>query len=364
MRIALVTGSRADWGLLHPLAKHIWRSSDILKLIVTGSHLSPTHGYTVDQISLPISGEIECVLSSDTETGVCKGMSLAIAGFSDAFERLDPDVVILLGDRWEILAAAIAAHIHRKIICHIQGGEVTGNYDNAFRHSITKMASLHFTATETYRKRVIQLGERPATVFNVGALGTQGLKCRDKQPNNGKVVVLYHPETLHPNSITDFWNIIDVMKDILEPVFIKSNADNGSQIINKIIETEAQRYGYQVSTSLSRDDFISLLSGCDAIIGNSSAGIIEAPALGVPTINIGNRQHGREMASSIINVEIPNSCSLGFAFDVMYSDRFQQSLKTIKAPYGKGENVAGKIFDIIRERVGNIDLMKGFYDLI
>jgi len=360
-----VTGSRADWGLLYPLAKHIWQSDDTLQLLVTGSHLSPTHGYTVDQISIPVSGEIECVLSADTKTGVCKGVSLAVSGFSDAFDALEPDCVIVLGDRWEILAASIAAHIHRIPISHLHGGEITaGATDEAWRHSITKMSSLHFTATETYRNRVIQLGEHPDTVFNVGALGTQGLICRDKQPNNGKVVVLYHPETLHPNSITDFWNIIEVLKELdLKPTLIMSNADNGGHNINRIIEQQGYGNLWEVFTSKHRDDFLSLLMGSDAIIGNSSAGIIEAPALGVPTINVGNRQKGREMASSILNVETATIDNIKDAFGILYSDLFQDGLFNIYAPYGKGENVAGKIFDIIKKEIGNINLMKGFYDV-
>jgi len=367
MKIGIVTTSRADYGLLEPLIRQIWHDEDVeLCLFVSGSHLSHAHGYTVDNIRFPISEEIEIILSSDTPTGVCKSFGLAVMGFGDAFERQEIDHCILLGDRYEMLAAGIAAHINRISCSHIHGGELTlGAYDNSFRHSITKMASLHFTATETYRNRVIQLGEHPDTVFNVGALGTQGLKCRDEQPDNSQVVVLYHPETLHANSITDFWNIIEIIDELaLEPIFIKSNADNGSYEINKIIDAQARSNIWQVFTSKNRDDFLSLLSGCDAIIGNSSAGIIEAPALGVPTINIGKRQKGREMASSILNVEDPSYDNIHNAIETIYTWHFIDSLKTIKTPYGKGENVAGKILDIIKERVGNIDLMKGFYDLI
>ena len=365
MKIALVTGSRAEWGLLEPFAKLIWMDEDTeLQLLVTGSHLSRAHGYTIDQISLPVSGEIECVLASDTETGVCKGISLAVAGFSDTFERLNPDVVILLGDRWEILAAAIAAHIHRIPVGHIHGGEITaGAIDDAWRHSITKMSQLHFTATETYRKRVIQLGEHPDTVFNVGALGTQGLERRYEQPKNGQVIVLYHSETLHPNSIVDFRNLVKAIDDRYEllPIFIKPNADYKSSTVNDIVDEKALYW--PVFLSLHREDFLKRLSNSDAIIGNSSSGIIEAPALGVPTINIGRRQEGRLRASSIIDVPEPTMGNIEKAFDTLYSKEFQAGLSDIKAPYGKGENVAGKILDIIKERAGNIDMMKGFYDV-
>jgi len=202
----------------------------------------------------------------------------------------------------------------------------------------------------------------------VGALGTQGLKRRYEQPINGRVVVLYHSETLRANSTTDFWNICYVIKELdLQAIFIESNADNGALAINRAIDTvnyESSPNGcWQLFSSKFRDDFLSLLSGCDAIIGNSSSGILEAPALGIPTINIGRRQEGRLKASSIINVPEPTMGNIEKAFDTLYSKEFQAGLSNIYAPYGKGENVAGKILDIIKEQAGNIDMMKGFYDV-
>ena len=365
MKIGIVTTSRADYGLLEPLIRKVWHDEDVgLCLFVSGSHLSHTHGHTVDNIGFPISEEIEIILSSDTPTGICKSFGLAVIGFGDAFERQEIDHCILLGDRYEMLAAGIAAHINRISCSHIHGGELTsGAYDNSFRHSITKMSQLHFVVTETYRKRVIQLGEHPDTVFNVGALGTQGLKRRYEQPKNGQVIVLYHSETLHPNSIVDFRNLVKAIDDRYEllPIFIKPNADYKSSTVNDIVDEKALYW--PVFLSLHREDFLKRLSNSDAIIGNSSSGIIEAPALGVPTINIGRRQEGRLRASSIIDVPEPTMGNIEKAFDTLYSKEFQAGLSDIKAPYGKGENVAGKILDIIKERAGNIDMMKGFYDV-
>ena len=361
MNIGIVTGSRAEWGLLYPLAKAVWMSSDKLNLFVTGSHLSNAHGHTVDEIRLPITAEIQCVLASDDEKSICKNVSLAVAGFGDVFDDCTLDCVILLGDRYEILAAAISAHIHRIPIVHIHGGEVTaGAYDDAFRHSITKMSSLHFVANGEYRRRVIQLGERPETVFNVGALGVTGLSPRNKQPNSKQAIVLYHPETLMANSTITVYYIVEALIECgVIPIFILSNADNGNNAINSAIKS----FPYNVYTSRERDEFIDMLLGADFIIGNSSCGIIEAPALGVPTINVGSRQGGRERASSIIDVFDPTKQDIIEAINRVYSTSFQNKLSNISMPYENSDNADISILSVIRSELENVNLLKGFYDL-
>lgn len=367
MNIGIVTGSRAEYGLLEPLAKEIHNGSDNLFLFVTGSHLSDLHGRTIHDIHFPISEKIECVLSNDSEKSICQNVSLAIAGFGSVFSRYDLDCVILLGDRYEILASAIAAHIHRIPIVHLHGGEVTsGAYDDAFRHSITKMASLHFVASHEYRKRVIQLGEAPRTVFVVGALGIAGLKPRSRQPNprfdsdSKKAIVLYHPETLAVNSTVVLYDMVDALIECgITPTFILSNADNGNHDINSVIKS----FPYNVYTSRERSEFIDMLLGADFIIGNSSSGIIEAPALGVPTINIGSRQDGRARASSIIDVPDPTKRTIANAINLIYLPGFQKKLLNMSIQYANSDNLVASILNTIRTELDNVKLAKGFYDL-
>lgn len=342
MKIALITGSRAEWGLLQPLAKRIHDDPDLnLQLLVTGSHLSHEFGYTVDQIDLPISAKVEIVLSSDTPVGISKSLGLAMISFGEVFDRLQPDLLVCLGDRYETFAAAIAAHIAGLPIAHIHGGELTtGSLDDAFRHSITKIAHLHFPAAEEYRKRIIQLGEKPEMVFNVGALGCDGLQRRRVFPKLKQVILAYYGGSIS-GVLPEFANIVEVY---------------GSHDVHYI---EAGHY----SLNLSRDAFLDILSDSDVIVGNSSSGIIEAPALGVPTINIGDRQKGRLMADSIIQAE-PNKVSIGAAFNKLYSPEFQAMMLTdYYNPY-KGQNVAAKILEIIKAKLQEgIKIEKGFYDL-
>lgn len=352
MNLSIVSGSRADWGLLEPLAKLIHDDTETnLQLVITGSHLSHEYGHTVDHIGLPIIATVENVLSADTESGVCKSFGLAATGFADVFKSLDSDAVILLGDRYEILAAAVCAYINRVPICHIHGGEVTaGAYDDAFRHSITKMASLHFVAAEPYRERVIQLGEYPETVFAVGAIGCDGLKKRDQYHKTGYIIVADYPETKgEPNK--DLSTYLLKKFDTSKLFFVGGSHDVCASI----------SYGKR---ELARGYFLSILRFADCIIGNSSAGIIEAPYLGVPTINVGNRQKGRLMADSIIQAD-PTEESLNAAFGKLYSNEFQEMMRgDYYAPY-KGGSVANRIHFIIKERVRRgFNLKKGFYDII
>jgi len=351
MRIATITGGRAEYGLLEPLIKLFEQDPDIdHKLFVTGSHLSPEFGHTVDYINYPVAEKIEIVLSGNTPVSISKAMGLAMISFGEAYERHKPDLVVGLGDRFELMAAVSAAHVAGIPVAHIHGGEITTNaYDDAFRHSITKMSHLHFVATSEYRKRVQQLGEFPRSIFNVGAIGCDGLKKRNKFPYSRYAIYAYYPETLENYSFN---------KEIKD--FIEEQFDSVCLITN----------GYDVSWLKSKNNgynrrvFLALLEQADVIIGNSSAGIIEAPALGVPTINIGDRQEGRLMAGSIIQAEA-NLESVRAAINKLYSDDFQAMMKTdYYKPYGSDGNTAQRIKDIIKREFPKINMKKGFCDSI
>jgi len=339
-KIAVITGSRAEYGLLEPLIKRFHEDPDLEPLLfVTGSHLSHEFGHTIDHIKYPISATIENVLSSDTPVGIAKSMGLAMISFGEVYERFKPDLVVCLGDRYELFTAISVAHVARIPVSHIHGGEVTeGAYDDAFRHSITKMSQIHFVAAEPYQKRVIQLGEHPDTVFNVGALGCEGFIKRTNWENYKHLILCYYGQ-----------GKLEIPSEY---------------IITKISGSHDVDHYYDHSDlcALSRMDFVYSLLRADAILGNSSVGIIEAPALGVPTINIGDRQKGRLMADSIIQAE-PNKVSIGAAFDKLYSPEFQAMMQTeYHCPY-QGRNVAEKIHTIIKERLPGLTVNKVFYDL-
>lgn len=359
MVISIVTGSRADYGLLSPLITECEKHFDV-QLIVTGGHLSHEFGHTLDCIEHEIAERVECVLSSDTAIGISKGLGLAVISFSEVFERIKPDMLVVLGDRWEILACSIAAHMANIPISHIHGGEVTkGAYDDAFRHSITKMSQLHFVAAEPYRKRVIQLGENPDTVFNVGALGCDGLFKREYDLKISKsIMICIHPETADIRSSKIYEKLRPALPEA-EYIVIMSNPDVGYSVFEREIKDGPIQTIYK---SMPRDHFLMFLEVSDVMIGNSSAGIIEAPALGVPTINVGDRQKGRLMADSIIQAE-PTKESIQAAFDKLYSKEFQDMMKTdYYCPY-QGGQVAEKIVEIIKDRIGQINMKKGFYDI-
>jgi GDP/UDP-N,N'-diacetylbacillosamine 2-epimerase (hydrolysing) len=363
MRIAIITGSRAEWGLLQPLAKLMHEDKGIdFKLLVTGSHLSYEFGYTKNDIDLPIEEEIECVLSSDTAVGISKALGLAVISFSEAYKRIAPDLVVVLGDRWEILACSIAAHIARIPIAHIHGGEVTeGAYDDAFRHSITHMSQLHFVAADAYKMRVIQLGNSPETVFNVGALGCDGsIKRKWRQLEPKQILLAYYPETL--NDGTNIEHLLSVIaeKEFKTVVFIKGCYDIGQLGFHYLLD-DYDINTYERHDSINRGLFLEKLKSSDAIIGNSSSGIIEAPALGVPTINIGNRQEGRLMADSIIQCNATKE-SIKQAFDKLYSKEFQDLMKSDYKIFYQGGNVAQKILEVIKQKMP-ISVKKEFYDL-
>lgn len=383
-KICVVTGTRAEYGLLTPLIKKIQEDSDLnLQLVVTGMHMSPEFGMTVNSIEndgYEIAERIEILLSSDTPVGVSKSMGLALISFSEAFERLQPDMVVILGDRSEIFAVAAAASVARIPIAHLHGGETTeGAVDEAFRHSITKLSWLHFTSTEDYRKRVIQLGENPERVFNVGAIGIENIvksplmtqseleKSLNVELRHPLLLVTFHPVTLeHQTSSKQFQELLNALDEYTEGtiIFTKANSDTDGRVINHMIDDYVKRHSnYCLAyTSMGQQRYLSAMKIADAVVGNSSSGIIEAPSFNIPTVNIGDRQKGRIQAASVINCE-PNKIEIEKSLSEAVSPIFRSEIQGFKNPYGEG-NVSSKILkEIKNELMKNILLKKKFYDI-
>lgn len=382
-KICIITGTRAEYGLFYRLLKEIESDPDLqLQIVATGMHLSPEFGFTyklIEKDGFKISKKVEMLLSSDTPAGISKSMGLGLIGFAETLEELDPDVVVLLGDRFETFAAAAAATVARIPIAHLHGGEITvGAVDEAFRHSITKMSHLHFTSTEEYRHRVIQLGEPPDRVFHVGAPGVENihnLKLLSKNKlekainftlGTKSVLVTYHPVTLeNATSKVQFQNLLDALDTIrgLKIIFTKANADAGGRIINQMIDIYISQNGGQAIafSSMGQLRYLSAVKHVDAVIGNSSSGIIEAPCLNIPTVNIGDRQKGRVRAASVLDCR-PTKAAIGKAIKIVLSSEFRSSLENIENFYYK-ENTAFNVKEIIKNiELGNI-LKKKFNDI-
>lgn len=381
MKICIVTGTRAEYGLLYWLMKELKNDEFFeLQVIATGMHLSPEFGLTYKEIEkdFVINKKVEMLLSSDTPIGISKSMGLAQISFAEAYEDLKPDLVLILGDRYEIFAAASAAMVAQIPIAHLHGGESTqGVIDEAIRHSLTKMSHLHFTASTEYRNRVIQLGEDPKRVFNVGGLGIDNIKKLplfnktefEKSINfklaKKNILVTFHPVTLEGNSaekqFKELLNSFDKLKKT-NIIFTKANSDTNGRIINKMIDNYVLKNKNTISfTSLGQLRYLSALKFVDIVIGNSSSGILEAPSFKIATINIGDRQKGRIKAKSVIDCnstkkEILNSIKKA------YSKDFKKDLKTIKNPYDIGKTT-NKIIDIIKKIDLNNVLKKTFYDI-
>lgn len=382
-KICIVTGARAEYGLLYRLMKDIQEEKDLkLQIITTGMHLSPEFGLTYRQIEddgFKINKKIEMLLSSDTPVGVSKSMGLGMIGFAEAYDELRPDIVVVLGDRFETFCATSAACVFRIPIAHLHGGETTqGAVDEAFRHSITKMSHLHFTSTQKYKERVIQLGESPDRVFNVGALGIENihrlplLSREDLEKEIGFslgqrcILVTYHPVTLEQSTAqTQFQNLLNAIDiiDGLHVIFTKSNADTEGRIINQMIDEYATiKKNTAISfTSMGQLRYLSAMRHVDAVVGNSSSGIIEAPSFKIPTVNIGDRQKGRIQADSVINCE-PNRKSVTKALKQALSAEFRQSIQGMVNPYEK-ENTMENIRQIIKNSDLRGILKKEFRDL-
>lgn len=383
-KICVVTGTRAEYGLLMPLLEKLKNAKDLeLQLLVTGMHLSPEFGLTyklIEADGYKINEKVDILLSSDTPVGISKSMGLGMIGFSESFERLQPDLVILLGDRFETFAAAATASAARIPIAHLHGGETTeGAFDEAFRHAITKMSWLHFTSAELYRKRVIQLGEEPARVFNVGAIGIENIvkmplmtkaeleENLGIQFNKKLLLVTFHPVTLENNtSATQFKELLESLDKIEDVtiIFTKANSDTDGRIINQLIDEFTTLHSKKTLsfTSMGQLRYLSTMKIATAVIGNSSSGIIEAPSFKVPTVNIGDRQKGRIQADSVIDCE-PKKEEIDKAIKIALSDDFRNKLNKMDNPYGDGE-VSDKVIKIIRDFFSrDISLKKTFHDI-
>ena len=376
--ICVASGTRADYGHLFWLMKEIQEDPELtLQTLVTGSHLSDRFGLTVQNFKVDgfsVDAQADSQLVDDSPVGICQSLAATHGGAAQELEKLKPDIVVVLGDRYEMLAVTMAAHILRIPVAHIHGGESTeGVIDEAIRHSITKFSNLHFVAAETYKNVVIQLGENPETVFNFGAPGLDHL-CRTPLYSSAELsgilefnldrpycVVVYHPETLSEQNQTDqVGQLIHILlKEIDFPLLIsKSNGDPGGQKINEKIEELAQAYPTRIKafTSLGQKGFFSLLENSEFIIGNSSSGIIEAPALGVVSINVGDRQKGRLSAPSVIQCAL-NEKDIQNALSLVKSKKGSVSGQSLYA----GGTASGKIKDILKKYNLNNILVKKFY---
>ena len=382
-KICFLTGSRAEYGLLSGLIKKVQKNkSSSSQLIVTVTHLSKEYGNTIDFIikdKIKISRKVDISLIKNTKLGVAKSLSLAVEKISRNLNNLNPDLLILLGDRYETFAAAVSATILNIPIAHIHGGETTqGAFDESFRHSITKMSHFHFCSTKAYKKRIIQLGENPKNVFCVGALGIDNIlsnkylkiKQLEKEfslPFSKKnIFITFHPVTLEKNSsLQSFKNLLRSLNKIedVSLFFSKSNADPEGRKINNEIERFVKNNPSKsiVRPSFGQHLYFSLLKNMDLVIGNSSSGLIEVPHFKIPTINIGDRQLGRIKGKSVINC-LPTEDSIDSAIKKAFSKSFLSDIKKFKNPYGDGgatEKIANKIFSLNLDKI----LKKTFHDL-
>ena len=379
--ICVVTGTRAEYGLLRWLMEGIRQSPYLeLQVIATGMHLSPEFGLTVKAIEddgFRVDRKVEMLLSSDTAVGVTKSMGLGMIGFADALAELRPDLVLVLGDRYEIFAAAAAAMIARLPIAHLHGGETTeGAFDEAIRHSITKMAHLHFVAAEEYGRRVIQLGEQPERVFCVGGLGVDNIQRLELLgrpaleaalnfllgPRN--LLITFHPVTLeHNTSAQQMQELLTALADLKDThlIFTMPNADTEGRVLFQQIQdfcaTHPQARAY---TSLGQLRYLSCLRHVDGVVGNSSSGLTEAPSFSKGTVNIGDRQKGRLRAASVIDCE-PRAAAIAEALNQLFSPDFQAQLTEVTNPYGAG-GASAAIVALLEQADLNSLLKKRFYD--
>lgn len=382
-KLCIITGSRAEWGLFYPLASEIKKHDDLdLNIIATGAHVSNEYGDTYREIEsdgFRISGMVDMALLDDTEKGIIKSVSAGLTGIGEVLGKLRPDMVFLLGDRFETFAAAAACMFLKIPIAHIHGGELTeGSIDDGIRHSITKMASVHFVSTDIYARRVIQMGEDPERVFNVGAMGIDNIRntelfSRDifeertgfsLGPKNA--LVTFNPSTAENKevSLSQFKNLTKALGETedMKAIFTKPNPDMYSRKISDMLEAYAGEYpGKSVLfTSMGRVLYLSAMNLVDVVAGNSSSGIIEAPSFGVPTVNVGDRQKGRVRADSVIDCD-GSVAEIKRSIKKALSDGFRRKCSKTKNPYGDG-TAAKKIVDISRN-TDKAGIKKRFFDV-
>ena len=380
--ILVVTGGRADFGLLSRICKFI--DDDLranLIVAVTGYHFSTAHGNTVEHVRSQNYSEIievELDLNLDDVYSTSNYISKALLKFTDLFKSRQIDKVLVLGDRYEIFSSACAAMVAKIPIAHIHGGELTeGAIDDPIRHSVTKMSHLHFVATNNYKDRVIQLGEHPNRVFNVGGLGVDSIsrlkllsksdfeKAIDFQLGERNIMVTFHPATLeNSNPMDQFQALLDSIESLKNTkiIFTKANSDTNGRVINNMIDDYIDKTDNAVAfKSMGQLNYLSALQFVDAVVGNSSSGLLEAPSFNIGTIDIGDRQRGRIKADSVISC-LPNTNSIKNAFKELYSEQFQNKVKQVKNPYGSG-GASRKILEIIRDFDLSGVIKKTFYDL-
>lgn len=383
MKICFVTGSRADYGLLQPLIKKFQFDQKFkTSLIITGTHLSKKHGTSLKEIindKISSVHKINLNINKDRPNDICNYIGLAVKLFSKIFLKIKPDLLILLGDRYEIFSASTSALVCQIPICHLHGGELTrGAYDNAFRHSISKMANIHFVANKLYKNRLIQMGEEPSNIYNVGGFGadlikkTKLLNKRELEKklkikfNKKNLLVTFHPVTLEKNtSKVQFLNLLKSLKKLKNTniIFTETSSDSYGDIINKMIKNfvkSKSNFSFRFK-SMGQLNYLSILQFVDAVVGNSSSGLLEAPSFKIATINIGDRQTDRLKASSVIDCA-PNSRNIDLAIRKIYSKQFIKRLKKTKNPYGSGGAV-NKTFSVIKSRGFKYSIKKIFYDI-
>lgn len=381
-KICFVTGTRAEYGLLSRLMRLVKEDKDLqLQIIATNMHLMPEYGETYKEIEkdgFTIDKKVYMHKPSDDAHGIISSMAEEMQGMNDALSELKPDILVLLGDRYEILVAAQVALIHRIPIAHIHGGEVTeGAFDDAIRHSVTKMSSLHFTSCEEYRHRVIQMGEQPSRVFDVGSLGVENIKAvplmtkdelqasLDFKIDTQTILVTYHPVTLGGDpakDIHEFLDALDQFKD-LKVIFTMPNSDTGRDAIALAVENYVKNHSNRAKayTSLGLKRYLSTLQFVKAAVGNSSSGIIEVPSFGIPTLNIGDRQKGRLASKSVVNCGTSKDEVIA-GLKLCLSEEMQKAAKIYENPYAKPDTA-----NLIYQELKNVELaslnLKTFYDL-
>ena len=382
-KICVITGTRAEYGLLRWVMQGIKDDAELsLQIIATGMHLSPEFGLTYREIEkdgFKIDRKVEMLTSSDTSVGIAKSMGLGMIGFADALNDLKPDLIVVLGDRFEIFAAVSAALVARIPVAHLHGGETTeGAFDEALRHSITKMSHLHFVAAKEYSQRVIQLGEQPERVFLVGGLGIDNIKnlrlldraaleaSLDFKLGPKNLLITFHPVTLENQSsdqqMSELLRALAQLGEDTHLIFTMPNADNGGrELIEMVEEFVATHVNARAYTSLGQHRFLSCVKLVDGVVGNSSSGLAEAPSLQTGTVNIGDRQRGRLKAQSVIDC-VPQSQAILDAIGKLYSAPFRKTLSSVVNPYGNG-GASEKIVQTLRSQDLTHLLKKSFYNL-
>lgn len=382
-KICVITGTRAEYGLLRWVMQGIRDDSELtLQIIATGMHLSPEFGLTyreIEQDGFHIDRKVEMLISSDTSVGIAKSMGLGLIGFADALHDLGPDLIVVLGDRFEIFSAVSAALVARIPVAHLHGGEATeGLIDEAIRHAITKMSHLHFVAAEEYRRRVIQLGEQPEYVFLVGGLGIDNIKrlklldraeleaSLDFKLGQKNLLITFHPVTLEtataPDQLAELLAALAELQDT-QLIFTMPNADtDGRELVRMVEQFVAQHANARAYTSLGQLRYLSCVAQVDGVVGNSSSGLAEVPSLRKGTINIGDRQRGRLQAASVINCE-PTRHNITTALEKLYTPDFQSGISKVCNPYGDG-GASEKITAVIKSVALQDILKKRFFDSV